>query len=262
MGLFGLWNYEDYLLNLVVKSRAARNGLVTLLIYLITAAVRFHISILLCVLFTWNNYFLDLITPIILAIPVSMASDTLFRYAEIHRPQYERWVDYLIENYSMENFIRWKRIFLTILLGYILLGLAFIQIDNYYIRLSLAQTTISFIICDFLEQKLPQAWYNYLLNWWHRPQITKFPKRAPVIDNYIPQKSNRLERRHSLGSIGSKPIVIKKSVTHEEFPNLELPDLEPIVQMVDAPPPKPPTPPMEIKESNLVHRIPHESTYI
>jgi hypothetical protein len=188
MGLFGLLNYEDYILNTLVKSNYARNGLIVLLIYIITGLVRFHLSIIICFIFTWNNAF-DLISPIIITVLLSMASDTLFKYVETHRPWHESVVDYIMNNYSRENFIRWKRIILMILCCYILLAITLITIDNYFIFITTIQTAISFGICDLLEQKMPQTWYNRLMGWWHRPRVVKFSNNPDdtVIDNYFQQ---------------------------------------------------------------------------
>ena len=246
MGLFGLWNYENYLLNLVVTSRYARNGLVMLLIYLVTSIARFHLSLILTLLFTFNNSF-DLVIPIIITVLVAMISDVLFQYAETHRSRYEELVEYLIDNYSVENYIRWKRNVLMVLLIYVLIGLAFVQIDNYYIFLSLVQTTIGFIICDLLEQKLPQSWYNYLLTWWNRPQVKKFMRisnKTAIINNY---QGKKLRRRHSynVDSLNNKsphvpPIRIERK-----------PVVEPVI-LAEELPPKPLTPPVMDKLSPII----------
>lgn len=206
MGLFGLLNYEDYILNTVVKSSYARNGLVVLLLYLITAMVRFHLAILICILFTWNNIF-DLIFPVIVTVLLSMASDTLFKYVETHRPTYEQLVDYFIANYSRENFIRWKRFLLIGICCYVLLAITLIQVDNYFIFLSTVQTAASFGICDLLENKMPQNWYNRLMDWWHRPRITRSGEKRDIIDNYFPMMKNlTLGSRYKSGQRDQQPI--------------------------------------------------------
>jgi len=252
MGLFGLWNYEDYLLNLVMSSRYARNGLVMLVIYLVTSIARFHLSLMLTLLFTFNNTF-DLVIPVIITVLVAMISDVLFQYAETHRSRYEQLVDYLMENYSVENFIRWKRMVLTVLLIYILIGLKFVQIDNYYIFLSLVQTTIGYAICDMLEQKLPQSWYNYLLTWWNRPQVKKFMKistKSAIINNYGKRK---VLRRRSMGEVEDKEFHVspikKRNATEPLILAEELPPKPPTPPIInklftEELPPKPPTPPI------------------
>lgn len=208
MGLFGLLNYEDYILNTVVKSSYARNGLVVLLIYLITAMVRFHLAIIICIFFKWNNV-LDLIFPVIVTVLLSMASDTLFKYVETHRPRYEELVDYFIANYSRENFIRWKRFLLVGICCYVLLAIALNQVDNYFIFLSTIQTAASFCISDLLENKMPQAWYNRLMDWWHRPRITLTSQKGDIIDNYFP-----VMRHISINSNNSSNAVPRNNQIH------------------------------------------------
>lgn len=189
MGLFGLLNYEYYILNTIVKSSYARNGLIVLLIYLVTAVVRFHLAIIICIFFTWNNAF-DLIFPVIVTVLLSMASNTLFKYVETHRPRYEELVDYFIANYSKENFIRWKRFLLVGICCYVLLAIALIQVDNYFIFLSTIQTAASFGFSDLLENKIPHVWYNRLMDWWHRPRVTQSSQKGDIIDNYFPLTKN------------------------------------------------------------------------
>lgn len=221
MGLFSLWNYEDYLLHLFINSSFTRKGLVLLCTYLVTTVVRFHLSMALCILFYQANPTADFVIPIVISVLTSMTSDALFQYSSTHKPRYEAFVNYIITNYSAENFIRWKRIFLTSVLLYIFGILILFRIDNYNVSLGLIQTTISCIICDFLEQRLPQTYYNQLLNWWHRPNVTKFQTELMLIDNYrVP-----IKRRHSFD--------------------------EHRVKSVKKLPPKPPTPPLKKKENKL-----------
>lgn len=195
MGLFGLLNYEDYILNTIVNSNYARNSLIVFFTCVMTAIVRFHLSIIICALFTWNNGF-DLIFPILVTILLSMASDTLFKYMETHRPRCEQLVDYLMANYSTQNFIRWKRFILLGICCYVLLAIALVEVDNYFIFLTTIQTIISFVFCDLLENKMPQALYNRLMGWWNRPRVIRFPDKGDIIENYDPcniDKFNKLD---------------------------------------------------------------------
>jgi len=161
MGVFSLLNWEDYILNTVVKSSYAKNGLTVLLLYLLTAVLRLHLSIIISFLFVFNN-FLDLILPILISVLISMCSDTLFKYVETHRSICESIVEYGINNYSRENFVIWKRILLGVLFLYILIAISMITIDNYFILVSTVQTFCSFIICDCLENKIIQRLYKKL----------------------------------------------------------------------------------------------------
>jgi hypothetical protein len=183
MGLFGLLNYEDYILNTIIKSEYARNSLVLFSMCIITAIVRFHISIAICLFITGGPIF-DLVFPVVVTVLLSMISDTLFKYVETHKPWHESVVDYLMNNYSKKNYSRWKRILLLVLLIYILIAIALIQIDNYFILLSALQTTASFLITDLLEHKMPQKWYNHMVNLLVTPTVKRFQTNNQIIENY------------------------------------------------------------------------------
>lgn len=174
MGLFGLINYENYLLNSLVTSSYAKNGLMIIITYAITGLVRFHLSAFFCMIFSTGTW-VDLVTPILITVLLSLASDNIYRYVKTHKKSYERLVDYIITNYSMSNFIRWKR-YISIVIGiYIILALYLVEITNYYILLTVAQTTISFVICDLLENNIPQSFiWRVLRHWKKEPTFEEF----------------------------------------------------------------------------------------
>lgn len=149
---FGLGNYEDYLFRALVGSNFAKNGLMTVTTYVLTSIVRLHLAIIICVLIN-GTFFTDFIFPILVSVLLSLGSGNLYRYIETHRFQYEAAVDYCIANYSWDNLMMWKRYVLCGLIGYILLALALVSIDNAFILLTTVQATLSFIICDILENR-------------------------------------------------------------------------------------------------------------
>ncbi len=164
MGLFGMINYEDYILKTIVRSEYARNGLFVLLTYTITGLVQFHLSIILSYLLSYG-YTFDFFVPIIVTSIMSLSSQTIYRYVETHRNSYEWLVDHVIMNYSKDNFIKWKRFILLGIAVYIFLCLAFVSIDNQYIFVTTLQTMMSFAICDSIENKIPDAVYCRFVNW-------------------------------------------------------------------------------------------------
>lgn len=194
MGFFGLLNYEDYILRALITSSYARSNLIIAVLYCITSIVRFHLGIIINTSLIRNNS-LDLITPIITAVLLSMISDTLFKYVETHRPFYESVVDYFMQNYSKRNFVRWKRYCLFIICCYILITLLLVTITNQSIFIATVQTTIAFCICDFIEHKLSPRWYKRLINhiaipinnWLYRPIIRTHSLTATIIADYNPE---------------------------------------------------------------------------
>lgn len=181
MLLFGLINYEDYIFKTIVTSNYARNALTILLMYLITGVIRFHLSVTLCWLFTMHNI-LDLTVPILINVILSLLSDALYQYVGTHKPSYEKFVDYLIANYSRDNMIKWKRYFLTGVFIYILIVLVLVNIDNTLLLVSTLQTAISFVICDILENR--EKAYVAIDYFFSRPKSRKLLKDFSIINDY------------------------------------------------------------------------------
>ena len=251
MGLFGLLNYEDYLVDLVIKSDKAHNGLIIFILCIITGIVRFHLSAIFCYLFYKDNAF-DLIFPIIITVILSLLSNILFQYIETHKPIIEELVEYFIDNYTLKNFIKWKRIFLLGICCYVLLANVLITIDNYFVFLTTMQTAISFIICDLLENKMPRLFYNKILNWLYQPNVIIYPQikeqppnksdiiqplptytqEHPIIENYVKSETEDCidSYRHNSATLESEFIVIpdkseirRRFIDKEEF--VVIPDM-------------------------------------
>ena len=158
MFFFGLINYENYLLETMIKSKYSKNLLLVMYLYMISGIIKFHIALILCYYFEIKIYttniliiFYNLISPIFINIVLSVLSNTIYGYVSTHKPYYESHIDFIIANYSKQNLILWKRKCILCICIYILLSTLIITIDNYLIFISTIQTAISFIVCDFIE---------------------------------------------------------------------------------------------------------------
>jgi hypothetical protein len=241
---FGLGNYEDYLFKAIVGSSFAKNGLMTVVTYILTSVVRFHVSVIVCILIN-GTFFTDIIFPVIVSVLLSLASNNIYRYIETHRSQYEKVVDYFIDNYSWENLMMWKRYLLGILIGYILLVLIAVSIDNYFIFLTTMQATASFIICDLLENR--NTLVRRIKTWWYQPSVKFVENRNPgdlVFDSRLivtpsnPDNSN-LSLRSNPSTIESPTPLRRVPVSIGGSKSL-LPDIN---RPISPSPMKPSTPP-------------------
>lgn len=218
---FGLGNYEDYLLKAIVNSSFAKNGLMTVVTYILTAIIRFHISIIVCILIN-GTLFTDIIFPVIVSVLLSFSSGNLYRYIETHRCQYERMVDYFIDNYSWSNLMMWKRYLLISILGYILLALLLISIDNYFIFLTTMQAAASFIICDILENRA--AILRKFKTWWYQPTVTFIPPSASrknnsirLIETPVPVRASSIDE---IAQLRVSPVPLKPKTPPTLNPNI------------------------------------------
>lgn len=161
MQVFSFLPYEDYILKTVVNSSYSKSALTLLVTCLVTLVLKVHLTSVLSALVTLGNVF-DFFVPVVISVLVSSVSDTLFRYADTHKPAYERLVTYLLENYSQENFVTWKRIALLVLFSYLMLILLIVPLDNVTIMIATLQTALSFVITDCLENRTVQKLWKKL----------------------------------------------------------------------------------------------------
>jgi hypothetical protein len=200
MVFFGLINYENYLLETIIKSKYAKNVLLIMYLYLVSAIIKFHIALLLCFYFEiristsiWTFYRIitlcNLISPILINILLSFLSNTIYGYVSTHKKYFEDHIDLIIRNYSKQNLILWKRKIMLCICIYIIFSTVVITIDNYLIFVSTLQTAISFIICDFLENPENLRQYKKLnifidnINQLIFPRV--YHKNNTIIDDYM-----------------------------------------------------------------------------
>jgi hypothetical protein len=134
------------------------------------------------------------------------------------------------------------------------------------------QTIAGFILCDILEHGLPRKWYIKLMNWWHRPNVTKFTCESihpSIIINEYPENLNIdqfepiIRPLHDACSRTDAPLLRKINQNTSSSEDIKIPSClhdkfsstgdislaysekfnEPMEKVV-ATPAKPPTPPM------------------
>jgi hypothetical protein len=146
------YNYGDQILKSVIVSKYAKEKLTIILMTLITSIIRFHIISILSIAISFNLW-LDFIIQIPLTVIISINSHLIYRMIEYYQPQLYKLTKYIINNYSFENYRRWKRIFVFIIAAYIISLLFFIKINSNMIIIYIIQYIIIYGIIDLIEQK-------------------------------------------------------------------------------------------------------------
>lgn len=181
--VFGLIKYEEYVVSALVNSNYARNTLTTLIMYNVTWMLRFHLSLLLCWLFTTNNV-LDLVSPIMVNIVLSYASNFMYQYVSTHREFYENIALDLINDHSIERVKLIKRYMFGIIFCYVMIAAWLVEITSELIILSTIQTAIAFVICDVVENY--QTFKVHVNRWLSRiiKPKTRISDSYVVVDDY------------------------------------------------------------------------------
>lgn len=171
---------EKFLLNKYLKSKQVRDYFVKLWSRFISSILQFHLSIVVCYLATIDTneqtykltYCLicisNFIIPILLTVLISFSSSKILLYVEAHKHINEPIVDYIINNWTKEKVLKWKRISVLIICIYVIVIILFTEINNYIIFISTLQTMSSFYIGDIIEHKIYKKPFDM---WKYRPTV-------------------------------------------------------------------------------------------
>ena len=146
------YTYGDQILKSVIVSKYAKEKLTILLMMLITAIIRLHLISIISIAIS-INFWLDCIIQIPLTVIISLNSHLIYRIVEYYQPKLYQLTRYLINNYSFENYRRWKRNVVLSTCLYIIVLLFFINITSNLIIIYILQYIISYGIVDLIEQK-------------------------------------------------------------------------------------------------------------
>ena len=152
-------NYADYILNKVLSSRFIKKKLAHILIALTANFIKLQLINLLSFFFMCHPV-VDFVLPIVITTALSVYIDHFYYILEPYQEHFYRLARYLIDNYSVENYMYCKRIVITIILGYCLIIVSLVEINNRVIQLYILQYIVCFFIMDAYEQKYIQNFYH------------------------------------------------------------------------------------------------------
>jgi len=152
-------NYGDYILNKVLMSRFIKKKLSFILISLTANIIKLQFINLLSLILICHPI-VDFILPIIITTVLSIYVDYFYNILSPYHDRFYQFAKYLIDNYSFENYIYWKRIVMFILMIYCMIVVTAFEINNRIIQLYIMQYIICFVIIDAYEQKHFQRFYE------------------------------------------------------------------------------------------------------
>lgn len=148
MGLYGLLNYEKYLLNSLKNSSFSKKLLARIIMFLVMFILKTHISVIIYVFFN-STFFYDNILPIFTNMILSLLEDSIYDAIAVYKKYFYKLSKHILLNYGRKNMF-WKRILITVLSAYMLIILSLVKIDNKILMLITIQNFISFFLLDFL----------------------------------------------------------------------------------------------------------------
>jgi hypothetical protein len=163
-------DYTEQFISSVVRTRYSKRQFTFVLELLLTQVLRSYIKILLDPFLSFHPV-IDFISGIALSVVLIFNTDVIYQL--VHKTWYEPLYQlsrYLINNYSAENFKRWKRNVVLVSSLILALHVYFAQITSSMILMQIAQFVISYIvvdIIDYLKMQDFQSWIHHLFSFTH-----------------------------------------------------------------------------------------------
>lgn len=152
-------NYSDQILKSLFRSTWAKKKFGILFLMLITVVIRLHIDAILAMIITISPE-VDFILQIIISATLVLKSGWIYKIVEKYEHEAYRLSRYLINNYSVDNYRKWKRGFTLTICVYIIIYLSFTDITSQILIKQVIQYIICYFIVDFIENKKFKAIFN------------------------------------------------------------------------------------------------------
>jgi len=194
-------NYDQYLLGKIVTSTYAKKKISIFLIMITSSLLKFILYSIFCYFISFNIYF-DFIVHIIISVLLSLKSHIIYGFLKRFEHEFYLCTRYLINNYTLENFRKWKRNIVVTICFIFVIYLLFNEVTSTLLIVYVSQYGISFIIVDQIEQR---TFRKIIYNIRNKPTCT-FYDDINVIDLYYDIKINNQPSEPSVSPLVNNGI--------------------------------------------------------
>ena len=180
-------SYDQYLLGKIVTSTYAKKKIGIFLIMITSSLLKFIIYSLLCYFLSFNIYF-DFILHIGISVTLSIKSHIIYGFLKRFEHEFYLYARYLINNYTLENFRKWKRNIVITICCILVFYLLITEVTSSLLIIYITQYGIAFIIIDQIEQHTFRKIIDNIRN---KPTC-KIYDDINIIDLYYDIKINNL----------------------------------------------------------------------
>lgn len=178
-------NYSDQIIKSLVVTTYVKKKFNILFMMLITIILRNILCSILCLVFTYNIY-VDFFLHSIISIVLILQSHVIYEVIKSKKSYFYKITRYAINNYTIENYRRWKRNILLTLSAIGILMLMFIEINSYLLIYYIIQNLFIYGIVDVIEHDKISKLLKEMKD---QPRNKKYEKLTILEDYYILNKT-------------------------------------------------------------------------
>ncbi len=173
-------NYSDQIIRSVVLTTYMKKKFNILFMMFVTIIIRIFLTYLLCFFFSYNLY-IDFFLHSLLTVVIVLYSHIIYDIVKTKEKVLYQITRYAINNYTIENYRRWKRNTTLSVSGILIIILLFSEINNYLLIYYIVQNLFTYGIIDIIEHKKINKFLKTLKD---KPKHTKFSELTILEDYY------------------------------------------------------------------------------
>jgi len=179
-------DYGEYIFQQLLMTKFVQQKLTIILMSIFVNIIQMHLVTIVCLILTFNPI-VDFVLHTAISIIFTLNISFIYNITERYKVEFHNITQYLIANYSFENYRYWKRIIVCTICAYACVILYKTAITSWLLFIYIIQYAICFIVVDQIEEQRFQLWIK---DWLETPIIRNNDKMTnKLIESYMSSKN-------------------------------------------------------------------------
>jgi hypothetical protein len=201
-------NYSDQILRSLVKTTFAKKKLNILSLMIVTIIVRLHVDTLLGMILSTGNFYLDFWIQIFISVGLVIKCGWIYQIVERFDRDIYSVTRYLVNNYSDDNYRKWKRYVTFTICLYLIAYFSRVEVKSQVIKVHIIQYLICYVMIEVIERRYQMYGRFNLAFSPYAPTFT-YGDELQII-------SNQLLDRPEEGGVYDSPLPILRKISQCE----------------------------------------------
>lgn len=152
-----MWNYflpdKGLIIYKIFKTTMIKKMINTVFIQFISIILRQILYSLFSIIFIFNNVYIDFIFQCIISILLCLNNTYILTVTNYFYDDFYKITKYIVNNYSLYNYRKWKNILMGILLGISYITCIFVDVNSILLQKYILQYGLCYLFLDIIENK-------------------------------------------------------------------------------------------------------------
>ena len=145
-------NYSDQIVRSIVLTTYMKKKFNILFMMFLTVLLRSFLASILCIIFSYNLY-IDFFLHSVFTIVIVLYSHIIYDILKTNETYFYKITRYAINNYTVENYRRWKRNTTLVISSFLIAYLLIFDVNSYILIYYIFQNLFTYGIIDIIEHK-------------------------------------------------------------------------------------------------------------